>query len=121
MVREDTMIEQVRDHVKKLLDVDDPLKQGFGFVAVWDGQVAAHAMVDFIYGKEGDIGLFTQQTHRRKGLAPITSAAAIEYGLANGLERIWWDCHTENAGSVRTSEKLGLVHDHDYMMHYFDF
>ena len=68
---------EIPDDAKKLLDVEDPLIQGFGFAAIFKGRIAAHAMIDFIYGNEGEIGLYTQEAHRMKGLAKVTSAAAI--------------------------------------------
>ena len=112
---------EIPEDAQKLLNVEDPITQGFGFAAIYNDTVTAHAMIDFIQDSEGEIGLFTQETHRRKGLATVTSAACIEFGLSHGLKRVRWECHTENAGSLRTAEKLGFTREFDYLMHYFDF
>ena len=98
-----------------------PLGDGFGFVALHEGRVVAHAVVDCIVGPAGDMGLFTDEAHRRRGLATVTSTATIEYGLEHGLSQVVWDCAEGNAGSIRTAEKLGLLRDHDYTMHWFLF
>jgi len=95
--------------------------RGCGFVATCDGRIAAQAMVDCVVGDVGEIGLFTQVAHRRRGLATAASAATIAYGLAHGLSTVVWDCYAYNAGSVRTAEKLGLEHERDRTMYCFHF
>jgi RimJ/RimL family protein N-acetyltransferase len=111
--------------VTKMIDVinwdADVVDKGCGFVAVYDGQVAAHAMIDCVVGDVGEIGLFTHPAHRRCGLATATSAATIEYGLAHGLSTVVWDCYEHNAGSVRVAEKLGLERESDHTMYSFLF
>ena len=96
-------------HLLARMEPDSPpLDHGFGYVAVRDGRVAAHAVVDAIAGKRGDIGLVTQEGHRRQGLATVTAAATLEDAFRHGLAVVHWDCNADNAGSVRTAEKLGL-------------
>jgi RimJ/RimL family protein N-acetyltransferase len=111
--------------VTKMIDVIDwdaeVVDKGCGFVAVYDGQIAAHAMIDCVVGDVGEIGLFSDPAHRRRGLATATSAATIAYGLAHGLSTVVWDCYEHNAGSVRTAEKLGLERERDRTMYYFHF
>jgi RimJ/RimL family protein N-acetyltransferase len=109
--------------VKELIDeIDwdvDGVEKGCGSVATYESdgngsQFAAHAMIDCVVRDVGEIGHFTQEAHRRRGLATATSAATIEYGLAHGLSTVVWDCHEYNAGSVRTAEKLGLERERDH-------
>lgn len=112
---------KIPEDIQKLLKVEHPRRDGFGFVALLDGQIAAHAMLDVILGDEAEIGLTTQEGHRQRGLATVTSAAVIEYGFKLGLKLVRWDCAVDNAGSVRTAEKLGFAPQYEYMMHYFDY
>lgn len=107
----------IPEDVKKLASVDDPMQEGFGFVALHDGQIAASAMIDCICADEGDIGLYTADAYRWRGLATVTSAATVEYGLAHGLSRVSWDCHEYNVGSIRTAEKLGFERERDHTMY----
>jgi GNAT superfamily N-acetyltransferase len=113
------------DDVTKMVDVidwdADVVDKGCGFVALHDGQVAAHAVIDCVVRDVGEIGLFTHPAHRRRGLATATSAATIAYGLAHGLSTVVWDCYEHNAGSVRVAEKLGLEREPDRMMYSFLF
>jgi tetratricopeptide (TPR) repeat protein len=65
----------------------------------------------------GDVGLVTAQDYRRRGLATITSAAAVEYGLSHGLALVNWDCSAGNIGSVRTAKKLGFERERDHTLY----
>ena len=90
-------------------------------MAVHNNEIAAHAVVDVVVGKFGDIGLETKPAHRRKGLAAVTAAAAIESALAeHGLSEILWDCGEKNFGSLKTAEKLGLDYITSHTMYIFD-
>jgi RimJ/RimL family protein N-acetyltransferase len=113
--------EDVRNVLETCGPGDDPAQKGFGFVALHQGQIVAHAVVDCIVGGAGDIGLVTHEDYRRRGLATVTSAAAMEYGLAHGLNMINWDCGEHNAGSLRTAEKLGFERERDHTLYLWDF
>jgi RimJ/RimL family protein N-acetyltransferase len=113
------------DDVRKLIEArrsaEDPFRAGFGFVAVHGGRIAAYAMVDCVASEFADLFLFTDEAYRRRGLATVTSAATIAYGLERGLPSISWDCAAPNLGSLRTAERLGLERLEDYTMFYFLF
>lgn len=91
-----------------------PDSKAIGYVALHDKHIVAYAVIDCIVEGGGDIGLFTNPDFRRRGLAAITSAAVMEYGLNNGLHTVHWDCEGYNHGSIATAEKLGLVLDHEH-------
>jgi RimJ/RimL family protein N-acetyltransferase len=128
---DDTLLQRgdlgVPDDVRQTLDkwrtLDDPRLQDFGFVAIDDGdncnaQIVAWATVDAIVEGTGDVGLFTLKAHRRRGLAAITTAAAVEYGLAHGMNEVSWTCAEYNIGSIRTAEKLGFMRERDYELYF---
>lgn len=97
------------------------IRKGCGFVALHHNQIAAQALIDCVVGEVGEIGFFTQENHRKCGLATVAAAAAIEYGLAHGLSSVVWDCYEYNHGSIRAAEKLGLVREKDHTMYCFQF
>jgi RimJ/RimL family protein N-acetyltransferase len=113
--------EDVRDVLEMCGPGDDPAQKGFGFVAFHQGQIVAHAVVDCIVGDAGDMGLFTHEDYRRRGLATLTAAAAVEYGLAHGLNMVNWDCGEDNVGSLRTAEKLGFERERDHTLYLWSF
>lgn len=89
-------------------NASDPDSKAVGFVALHDGRIVAHAVIDTIVQGEGDIGIYTDGAFRRRGLALATSAALIAYALSHGLRTIHWDVESFNAGSIKTAERLGL-------------
>jgi RimJ/RimL family protein N-acetyltransferase len=116
---------EVLQAVEKWRQQEDPRFQDFGFFAVDETrtppQVAAWATIDFIAHGSGDAGLFTLDEYRRRGLATAVSAAAVEHGLAHGLQAVHWTCEENNLGSIRTAEKLGFQWERDYTMYYLMF
>jgi len=116
---------QVPDEVAKTIrtwrSLAGPAFQDYGFVAIADDQVAAWATVDGIVDGFGDAGLFTQPYYRRRGLATVVSAAAVEHGLAQGLKAINWTCAADNVPSIRVAEKLGFVRQPDYTLYFMAF
>ena len=98
--------------------MSDPRFMDFGFVVLDNTPsqpvVAGWATVDFIADGAGDLGFFTQPDYRRRNLGTIAASAALEYGLANGLQQVNWTCDAGNPGSIRTAEKLGLERIEDY-------
>jgi RimJ/RimL family protein N-acetyltransferase len=113
---------QLPDNVRWTLERWRSLGQGeagpplrdFGFAALAGEGVVAWTTVDFVAGGRGEAGVFTLPSHRRRGLAVATAAAAIGHGLAHGLSQVDWSCAEENAGSIRTAEKLGCRRERDY-------
>jgi RimJ/RimL family protein N-acetyltransferase len=94
------------------------LERGFGFVTVGGDRVVSWSLADCVSGDEAEIGIRTDPLHRRKGLAAITAAAAVEHALGAGLRRVGWQCSVRNVGSVRTAERVGFRLEREYVIHY---
>jgi GNAT superfamily N-acetyltransferase len=100
----------------------DPAQQGFGFVALHGGEIAAHAVIDVIVGTVGDTGLETKPEHQRHGLATLVSAVAVDYGFnQRGLDEVLWDCGKDNLGSRRIAEELGFEFAGVHKMYIYDY
>jgi RimJ/RimL family protein N-acetyltransferase len=118
-----TVPEEVRKTAGKWDSYAGMGMRDFGFVVVHDdpkvggAQVVSWATVDFVTRVGGDAGVFTVDKYRQRGLATIAAAAAVEYGLAQGLSFVNWTCAKDNPGSIRTAEKLGFERLSDYKMH----
>jgi GNAT superfamily N-acetyltransferase len=121
--------DEIDDDVRNLIQSNmeactpaGPLGVGFGFVALHDSILVAQAIIDVIVGEKGEIGLVTDPGYRRRGLATITSGAAIEFGLANGLSTVYWDCNAGNTTSLRTAQVLGFQFEceHEQYVYIYD-
>lgn len=122
-----TVPEEVSHTIERWRSIASTRLRDFGFVTVYQdatsdaAQVASWATVDAIVDGTGDAGLFTLEDFRRRGLATITAAAAVEHGLSHGVSTVNWTCSEDNIGSIRTAEKLGFERQRDYTLYYFHF
>jgi len=112
---------ELPDDVHKMIMVweegQDPDRTGLGFVAISDGKVVAHAVIDCIVDGFGEIGLETSPQFQRRGLATAVSRATLDYGFTHGLDTVIWDCYEHNIPSVRLAQKLGFQLQQRYFMH----
>jgi len=113
----------IPDHVHSWMENNwgstaDFLERGFGFVTIHDDQAVSWSLADCVSGDACEIGIRTAEGFRRRGLAAITAAAAVEYALSSGLAMVGWHCPEDNHGSIGTAEKVGFEKESDYTMYY---
>jgi RimJ/RimL family protein N-acetyltransferase len=109
---------EVKTTLGKWMSIKDKRFQDYGFVAMHENQAVAWATVDFVAAGKGDLGFETLPEFRKRGLGSMVAAAALEHGLAMGIE-VHWTCAEDNLGSQRSAEKLGLQRERDYVMYLF--
>jgi RimJ/RimL family protein N-acetyltransferase len=92
------------------------LAHGFGFCTVDEAanEVVSWSVADCVSGFRCEIGIHTHPEYRRRGLASLTAAAAVEYALANGYSEVGWHCDEQNAGSISTAERVGFTLERKY-------
>ncbi len=88
-----------------------------GADSVYAAEVVSWARVDCIAAGVGDAGLFAVERHRRRELATVTAAAAVEYDLSRGLSAVSCTYGVHEIPSVRTAEKLGFARERDCVMY----
>jgi RimJ/RimL family protein N-acetyltransferase len=93
-------------------------EKGFGVVTLHDNKVVSWSMADCVSGDACEIGIHTDPEYRRRGLAAITAAAAVDYAQSHGLPTVGWQCGEDNPGSIRTAEKVGFKLERYYTMYY---
>ena len=100
-----------RDACGQFLSVEDYLRRGMGFGAVWGGQLVAEASTYSIYDEGFDMTIATREDHRRKGLARACAARMILEALEKGLYPAW---DAKTMISVQLSEQLGYHMERPY-------
>jgi RimJ/RimL family protein N-acetyltransferase len=95
------------------------LAKGFGVVTRNDKEIVSWSLTDCVSGTGCEIGIRTAPDYRRRGLAAITAAAAVDYALSHGLSEVGWQCPEDNRGSFRTAEKVGFQLERRYADYYF--
>lgn len=97
--------------------VEGFLQNGFGACTLHGERIVSWSLADCIVGDACEIGIHTAEDYRRRGLATLTVAATIDHALSRGLREVGWHCHEGNHGSRGVAEKMGFVHQRDYV-HY---
>ncbi len=90
------------------------MRHGFGFCLLYQDAIASWCIADCVNGHKCEIGITTDIAYRRRGLAAIVVAAAVEHALAHGLTQIGWQCLCSNAGSIAVAEKVGFAKERNY-------
>ncbi len=100
--------------------VENYMAHGFGFCTIDDSahKIASWSMADCVHDSECEIGIQTLPEYRRRGLATITTTAAVEHALTHGYVRIGWHCHEENLGSIGVAENVGFELERCYVNTY---
>lgn len=92
---------------------------GFGFCTVAGEYMASWCIADCVSGAQCEVGIHTAPEFRQRGLATITTAAAVEHAISQGLREVGWHCNDDNIGSWKTAEKVGFVLDREYLQYFW--
>ena len=86
------------------------LRSGFGYAALDGGKVCAVAFSSAVSSDEVDIGVETDEAHRRMGLASALTSRMCDHILNIGKKPVWANSSL-NFASWRTAEACGFVRD----------
>ncbi|MCI7565509.1 MAG: GNAT family N-acetyltransferase, partial [Treponema sp.] len=86
----------------------------FGFYAVENGAVCCESEAAFTAHGFTEIGIYTFEPYRRRGIAFATCLKTLEELGKKGLKAIW-ACDEENAESVRLAKRLGFANPVEYV------
>jgi len=99
--------------------LDNFFENGGGFCVVHGHDIVARCQADCRAGERIDVGIITDPTHRRRGLASSVAAAMVEYCLSHGFNVVGWHCDYDNPGSWKTAEKVGFERAREYFYYYY--
>jgi RimJ/RimL family protein N-acetyltransferase len=98
--------------------ISDYIKNGFGFCTLHDKKIVSWSIADCVSGNACEIGIHTREDYRRRGLATLTAAAAVDYSLSSGFRQVGWHCEEYNLGSIGVAEKVGFKLERKYIQYY---
>jgi len=90
------------------------MKRGFGFCTLHDKRIVSWSIADCVSGDACEIGIHTREDCRRRGLATLTAAAAVDYALSSSFRQVGWHCEEYNLGSIGVAEKVGFKLERKY-------
>ena len=88
-----------------ITDGDGQAEEVVGFLAL------RHALTPWLLEEGGHIGFSVRPTRRREGHATRALALALPRAAQLGLDRVLLTCDDTNAGSARTIERNGGIHE----------
>lgn len=97
------------------------LEHGLGSVAVHERRIVAWSLADSLVGGLSDLGVETEEAHRRRGLGAAVTRRSVELAFERGATRVGWHCHAINVPSIRTAEKAGLRLQYEYPIYPIQF
>jgi len=102
-------------------DVGNLVTTGTGFCILCENEVVSWCVADCVAGDRIEVGINTDPGHRRRGLATIAAAAAVEDCLQRGFAMVGWHCEADNVASWKTAQKAGFRRERTYHRYYYMF
>jgi len=90
------------------------LEKGFSFCVRRADDIVSWCCCDCVSAARCEVGIHTAEGFRRRGLATVAVAAAVEWALSNGFDSVGWHCHAFNVASAATALKSGFRKVTDY-------
>ncbi|MBU7011714.1 MAG: GNAT family N-acetyltransferase [Theionarchaea archaeon] len=97
--------------------LDDFLSNGFGFCAVYNGEIVCWCTAEYVSDTQCGIGIETLKKYQNKGFATVTASALVEHCISKGIVP-HWDSWSDNLPSVRVAEKVGFKKIEDYFVYF---
>jgi RimJ/RimL family protein N-acetyltransferase len=98
--------------------VEDFLTRSFGYCAICDESIVAWCMSEYNCDDYCEIGIFTDESHRRLGLAAATATAVFGHASKQGISNIGWHCWESNEASIALALKLGFMLNTRYPVYF---
>jgi GNAT superfamily N-acetyltransferase len=112
-------IDKVTSEIKKMWgSIDNFIMNGFGFCLLQGETIACWCLSEFNSGKRCEIGIETDEEHRKRGYATLTASAFLDHCVSNNISP-GWHCWESNLSSIRLAEKIGFENPLKYPV-YFD-
>lgn len=103
------------DNLNRYGSVDNFLNRGIAVCITQDGETVCEAFADMEIMGMREIGIRTENPHRKKGLATVACAHLIKLCEESGAGT-YWDCVKFNAGSIALARKLGFRNERAYKL-----
>jgi RimJ/RimL family protein N-acetyltransferase len=90
------------------------LEQGIAVGAFDKDRLVGWAITDCVSRQRCELGVYVHPGFRRRGLATLITAAAVETCLDHGMQQIGWHCGSDHVASRRIAEAVGFAFSRQY-------
>lgn len=100
--------------------MEDFLQRSFGVCLLHDEAVVGFCLSEYNFsctnesGGSCEVGVWTAEVHRRRGLGKLMSLALVEQALQRGYHEVGWHCWVDNLPSAALARSAGFVKNRDY-------
>jgi RimJ/RimL family protein N-acetyltransferase len=102
-------VEHVRAEIRWMWPSEERFyEHGFGWAALAEQQIVCWCTAEYVGTKSCGIGISTVPEFERRGIATATAGQFVIEASRRGLTP-YWECRSDNPGSIRVAEKLGFV------------
>jgi len=99
--------------------VDAFLQKGFGYIAEYNNSVVSLCFSAFVADQTHAIDIETLDVYRRRNYGTAVARAFVQECIQKGISP-YWDCTPRNTGSIRIAKTIGMSHDFDYKIFWYE-
>jgi GNAT superfamily N-acetyltransferase len=101
--------------------VEDFLRRSFGVCLLHDEAVVGFCLSEYNLAGRCEVGVWTAEAHRQRGLGKLMSLALVEQALQRGYTEVGWHCWANNLPSAALARSAGFVLQRDYPIYLYLF
>ncbi len=99
--------------------VEDFLRRSFAVCLLHDEAVVGFCLSEYNHAGRCEVGVWTAESHRQRGLGKIMSLALVEQALQQGYSEVGWHCWANNLPSAALARSAGFVKQRDYPVYLY--
>jgi GNAT superfamily N-acetyltransferase len=99
--------------------VEDFLQRSFGVCLLKNETIVGFCLSEYNFVGRCEVGVWTAESHRRRGLGKLMSLALVEQALQRGYTEVGWHCWADNLPSAALALSAGFVLQLDYPVYLY--
>jgi RimJ/RimL family protein N-acetyltransferase len=99
--------------------VEDFLQRSFGVCLLYDETIVGFCLSEYNCAGRCEVGVWTAESHRQRGLGKLMSLALVEQALQRGLSEVGWHCWADNLPSAALALSAGFVLQREYPVYVY--
>ena len=99
--------------------VEDFLQRSFGVCLLHDGAVVGFCLSEYNWAGRCEVGVWTAEAHRQRGLGKLMSLALVEQAMQRGYTEVGWHCWANNLPSAALACSAGFALQRDYLVYLY--
>jgi RimJ/RimL family protein N-acetyltransferase len=99
--------------------VEDFLQRSFGVCLQYDEAIVGFCLSEYNCAGRCEVGVWTAESHRQRGLGKLMSLALVEQALRGGYSEVGWHCWADNLPSAALALSAGFGLQREYPVYVY--